>query len=141
MSIKVQCGCPDGTGPGHWVGSQEAFHCSRFRGLKMQIGRTKNANAKKTAKECNLRGKKGVREKKGRSKWFKCFFRPLRRRFKPFFSRHFISARKKAEKCKKGQKMQHTKEKSPFRKNAKNETTQQTNAKWPLKGNKIRLHI
>ena len=51
-------------------------------GLKMQIRRTKNANAKNAkknaSKKCNLQEKKGARDKKKfkRSKWFRNFLRP-----------------------------------------------------------------
>ena len=64
--------------------------------------------------------KKNFETKKDSSKWFKFFLQRLRRRFKPFFSRH-----KKQEfllgKGRKGQKnaekkMQDTKEKSPVEK-------------------------
>ena len=58
----------------HAVTCQRSGYISEG-GLKMQIRRTEKTNAKK-CKKSDLQGKKGVRETKGRSKWFKIFFLP-----------------------------------------------------------------
>ena len=90
-------------------------------GLKMQFGRTENANANNAKKKSNSQGKRGVQDKKNVQNGSKFFSGAFGAGCIFYFQRikWFFSPRKKARKCKKMQKMQPTREKSPFRQKCK----------------------